>query len=66
MTKAEIRYDEREKIAAFVLNFSWTLPVFGNPESEEERAKWAAVNEASDDAACSVCEQISTAILAIT
>ena len=53
MTEAEIRADERKKIAAFVADFSWILPLYGDPD----------VNEAADDAACSVCEQISVAIL---
>ncbi len=66
MTEAEIRADERKRIAAMVADFSWILPIFGNPENPEERQKYARENEVSDDAACSVCEQISAAILAMT
>ena len=65
MTEAEIRADERRKIAAFVADFSWVLPVYGDFENPEERQKYARENEASDDAACSVCEQLSVAILAM-
>lgn len=65
MTEAEIRADERKRIAAFVSDFSWVLPIYGDPTDEVERQKYARENEASDDAACSVCEQIAAAILAM-
>lgn len=54
MTEAEIRADERKKIAAMIADFSWVLPLY-----EERR-----LNEVSDDAACSVQEQIAAAVTA--
>lgn len=66
MTEVEIRADERRKIAEFVADFSWTLPIFGDPTAPNPKTTDVILNEASDDAACSVCEQISAAILAMT
>ena len=68
MTEAEIRADERKKIAAFVAAFSWVLPLYGNPQSlnKTKRNRDIGLNKASDNAACMVCEQIAAAILAMT
>jgi hypothetical protein len=65
MTEPEIRADEREKIAVFVRDFSWILPLYGSPERPEAYPLSVQLNEASDDAACSVCEQIAAAIRAL-
>lgn len=56
MTEAEIRADERRKIADMINDFSWVIPFYDD----------ARINEASDDAACSVQDQIVRAVVAIS
>lgn len=63
MTEAEIRADERKRIAAFVADFSWVLPIYGDVRKRYDRKRFADLNAATDEAACSVCDQIATAIL---
>lgn len=55
MTEAEIRADERQKIADFIADFGWNLPMYENKE----------INIATDEAACSVCEQIAATVRAM-
>jgi hypothetical protein len=45
------RAEERERCAKIADEFSWTLPLYGEQK----------LDEATDDAACSVCEQIAAA-----
>jgi hypothetical protein len=56
MTEAEIRADERRKVADMINDFSWVIPFYDD----------ARINEASDDAVCSVQDQIVRAIVAIS
>lgn len=49
-------------VADFVEDFSWTIPLRGDPTKPDEWAKFRAINEATDDAACSVCDQIAAAL----
>jgi hypothetical protein len=48
-----IRADERQKIAAYVRDFSWVLPLLEKAE----------INKITDDVACALCNQIADAIL---